>query len=126
MSELHTNGHHGHHKFTYTAMLIGILLSVAGLVVQFHLEERYYHPLEGYLLIVPGVALFLRSLHPPIGFLRIGTTLLGGFCLGAAPMFYISGSKNPPWISILLIFAGMVLLGGSFTMRTKMHKAGHH
>ncbi|VGO22585.1 hypothetical protein [Pontiella sulfatireligans] len=122
----HTVEHHKLHKFTYTAMLTGMLLSAAGLMVQFYLTERYCHPLEGYAIIVPGVALFLRSLHPPIGFVRIFTTLAGGVCLGAAPLFYVSGSPNPPWISIGLIFVAMAILGASFTVRTTHGQKHHH
>jgi ABC-type Fe3+-siderophore transport system permease subunit len=111
-----------HHKFTYTAILIGLVLSAAGLANQFYLAEPLYHPLAGYVLLVPGVAIILRALHPPIGFLRIITTLLGGASLGACPLFFNSDSPNPPWISIGLILVGMAFLGGSFTTRTKMHK----
>ena len=120
VEESSTKGHR-HHKVTYMAILLGLLLAAAGLANQFFLEAPLYHPFSGYALIVPGVLIVLRALHPPIGFLRVITTLLGGVCVGACPLFFKSDSPNPPWICIGLIFIGMALLGVSFTVRTKMH-----
>jgi hypothetical protein len=113
-----------HHKVTFTAILLGLVLAAAGAANQFYLAEPMVHPSAGYVLIVPGIAIFLRALHPPIGFIRVLTTLVGGACLGASPIFFTPGSANPPWFTIGLIFISMILLGGSFTVRTKMHK--HH
>lgn len=116
--------HHRHHKVTYTAILLGLMLSVAGLANQFFLSVPIYHPLGGYVLLVPGILIILRAMHPPIGFVRVVTTFLGGVCLGACPLFFNAESTEPPWICVGLVLVGMAILGGSFTDRVKVHK--HH
>ncbi len=119
-----SHGHkHKHHITSIAALLLGIAAAAAGLVHQFYLEEPIYHPLAGYVLVFAGGALFLRCLRPPIGFIRLLTTLIGGACLGACPMFYQNDSADVPWICVALILVGAALLGGSFTVRNKMH---HH
>ncbi|WP_136078468.1 hypothetical protein [Pontiella desulfatans] len=104
------------------AILLGLFLAGAGAANQFYLEEPMYHPLAGYVLIIPGIALVLRALRPPIGFMRVVSTLLGGASIGACPLFLVKNSASPPWISILLVFLGAALLGASFTARTRMHR----
>jgi hypothetical protein len=113
--------HHKHHKVTITAILLGIVLLAAGLANQFYLAEPLFHPLAGYILVVPGVVLILRALRPPIGFLRVSFSLVGGACLGASLVFYESNSPSPPWISIGLVLIGAAILGGCFTPRVKVH-----
>ena len=73
--------HHKYHKVTYTAVLLGLILMTAGLYNQFYLTVPMYHPMGGYVLLVPGVLIILRALHPPIGFIRVLTTLVGGICV---------------------------------------------
>ena len=124
MSTDHFPVQHRHHRVTYSAVLLGLMLSGAGLANQFYLATPIYHPLAGYVLLVPGILIILRAMHPPIGFVRVVTTLLGGICLGACPLFFNADLAEPPWICIGLIFCGVVLLGGSFTARTQIHK--HH
>lgn len=125
MHSLHEHHHQNHHKVSVVALLVGMLLILAGLAQQFFLKQFVYHPLEGYVLVGAGGALLLRSLRPPIGFVRVITTLAGGASLGACPLFFDAGSVEPPWICIGLILVGMILLGGSFTNRVKMHHHKH-
>lgn len=113
------NHHRKHRKVTITAMLLGIVLAVAGLASKLYLDEPFYHPQEVYVLAVPGLAIILRALRPPIGFLRVISTLIGGACLGASPVFWVADSTNPPWISLGLIFIGAAMLGASFTITVK-------
>ncbi|MDF7822497.1 hypothetical protein P4B35_00620 [Pontiellaceae bacterium B12227] len=125
MHTLHEHHHQNHHKVSVAALLLGLLLVLAGLTQQLYLKQFLYHPLEGYMLVAAGGALFLRSLRPPLGFVRLISTPAGGACLGACPLFFDAASAEPPWICIGLILAGMILLGGSFTARVKIHHHKH-
>jgi hypothetical protein len=126
MKGLHEHPHHKHHhRVTYTAILLGILLIAAGVAHQFlYYYPVFYHALEGYALIASGTALVLRALRPPIGFLRVITTLAGGFFAGISPVFFDPGATTLPLASMGCLVAGVALLGGSFTIRIKT--AHHH
>lgn len=119
---MHNGNGKKHHKVTFSAILLGLVLAGAGAANQFYLAEPLYHPLAGYVLMVPGICLILRALRPPIGFMRVITTILGGASLGACPIFYEAGTDNLPLVSIALVFAGTALLGASFTVCLKKHK----
>jgi hypothetical protein len=125
MHTLHEHHHQDYHKVSIVALLLGALLIAGGLIQQFYLKQFFYSALEGYVLVASGAALSLRSLHPPIGFIRVITTLAGGASIGACPIYFDSSSVEPPWICIGLILTGVILLGGSFTNRVKVHHHKH-
>lgn len=119
MKMVETLKHHKTHKYTISGFVVGGILLLASVVDITMLKEPQYHPLSVYMTLVPGLALILRSLRPPMGILRSVTTVIGGAMLGATPMLLTSDNTQVLWLSLVNGLIGAGLLGFSFTSKTK-------
>jgi hypothetical protein len=122
MEALH---HHKTHKYTITGLLTGGMLLLVSLANYRLLEDPRINPLSVYITLVPGIALILRSLRPPIGIIRVFTVLAGGILTGAVPILYTQEDVTFKWASLVALVLGAALLGGSFTpvAKTEYHKS---
>lgn len=122
MRLVHMPHSHGRpHKFTYSGLLFGSVLLLFSLVYYLDLSNTGFDPLSVYIFVVPGIALILRSIKPPMGFLRLSAVLVGGALVGTLPLFFIRTTDPIPWIGIGVGLTGVILLGASFTIVVKQH-----
>ena len=113
-----TKRHHKIHRFTLSGLAIGSLLLIAGLIDMFLLEKPFYHRLESYVVLAPAVVVILRSLNPPIGFIRSVMLLAGGVMIGAAPLLITSGSSDVTNQGLIILLAGAGVTGIGFSRYT--------
>ena len=106
MNTVHeSHPHHKYHKYTYSGILMGSALLLFSVVYYNSLAESSLDPLSIYILLVPGITIILRSLHPPMGFIRLLTVLAGGALIGSVPMLFAHtgdrcrGSESEPLYS---------------------------
>jgi hypothetical protein len=116
--------HHKVHKYTISGILAGGALLLLSLASQRLMTEPQFHPLEVYIILVPGAALLLRSLRPPIGVLRGTFALIGGMLVGTTPILFTAESAQLNWLSIAVALLGAALLGASFSEKVdqEVHK----
>ena len=123
MKMTETLKHHKTHKYTITGFVVGGILLLVSLVDMMVIEEPLIHPFAVYVTIIPGIALILRSLRPPMGLLRGLYTLIGGALIGAVPMLLTSDNTRILWSGLGCGLLGAAFLGASFTVKPK--KAEH-
>jgi hypothetical protein len=111
--------HHKVHKYTLSGLFFGCILLFAGIANMSVLENRGMHPLSIYIVLIPGMALILRSLRPPIGPLRTVAALAGGAMIGTVPMLLTSNDPQILWSMVATGLIGAALLGISFTPLVK-------
>jgi hypothetical protein len=123
MKTTDTLKHHREHKYTLTGLWVGGMLMVVSLVNFRVLNDPRIDPLSIYITLVPGIALILRSLRPPIGIIRVFTVLTGGALIGAVPILFAQEVDLFKWAGTAAGLIGAGLLGASFTLVVKIH---HH
>lgn len=124
MKMVDTFKHHKTHKYVFTGFVVGGLLVVVSMLNILVLEEPLLHPLAVYITLVPGLALILRSIRPPMGMLRCVTTLVGGALVGTVPMLLTSDNTRILWSGVICGLVGAALLGVSFTPKPQKEEHG--
>lgn len=111
---------HMPHKHTISGMLIGGFLIIAALIDMMLLNERFLDNRTVFILLVPGIALFLRAMRPPIGLLRTLLLMVGGILAGLVPVML--STDNPPilWTALAFGLVGAGMLGFGFSVKPGM------
>jgi len=112
INEVH---HYRLHKYSWTGYTLGCTLLLISLVNMFVLKKALYHPLAGYITLVPGIALILRAHRPPIGVIRGVSLICGGIIAGALPMLITLNDSWGLWTSLIGGIMGATLLGLGFS-----------
>ena len=115
MKTIDTLEHHSMHKHTLSGIAFGLILLSVGIASMFKTEELGFHFSSVYILLVPGIFIILRSLRPPIGFVRTVTTYIGGTLIGAVPLLITSNNNQLLWLGLSFGIIASALLGVSFT-----------
>lgn len=113
---------HKAHRYTISGFVVGGILLLISLVDILMLKGPTFHPMSAYITLVPGLALVLRSRHPPIGAVRGISICVGGAMAGAIPMLLTSTDTQVLWSGLVCGLVGAGLLGVGFSPRPKATK----
>jgi hypothetical protein len=125
MKTVDTLEHHNVHKFTLSGFAFGSLLILISIAYIYKFEDLGFRFLVMYITLVPGIMFILRSLRPPIGFIRGVMTYVGGTLIGAVPLLVTSNNNQLLWLGLIFGVLASALLGGSFTEKQKKAECKH-
>jgi hypothetical protein len=125
MKTVDTLEHHNVHKFTLSGFAFGSLLILISIAYIYKFEDLGFRFLVMYITLVPGIMFILRSLRPPIGFIRGVMTYVGGTLIGAVPLLVTSNNNQLLWLGLAFGVFASALLGAGFTEKPTQAKHIH-